>query len=176
MKALDPKVSNSSFSNRKREFNGRQTVSITIKRATINDLETLYEIERECFTIEAFSKQHLAHLLNTSNAISLVALLNNSIVGFIIGLVYRQEKETNSRVYTLDVASKYRRKGIGLRLLDEIERIFIEKGAKVCCLEARKDNMAALELYRRQGYREVKELRDYYNGANGVRLAKRLLV
>jgi ribosomal-protein-alanine acetyltransferase len=149
-------------------------LSITIQRATINDLETLYRIERECFTIEAFSKQHLSYLLENSNAVSLVAQINNAIAGFIIGLIHRHDEEITGRVYTLDVAVKYRRKGVGLKLLDEIERIFVERGAKICYLEARKDNVAALELYRKHGYAEVEELKDYYKGAHGVLLKKKI--
>lgn len=149
-------------------------MSITIQRATINDLETLYEIERECFTMEAFSKQHLSYLLENSNAVSLVAQINNAIAGFIIGLIHRHDEEITGRVYTLDVAVKYRRKGVGLKLLDEIERIFVERGAKICYLEARKDNVAALELYRKHGYAEVKELKNYYKGAHGVLLKKKI--
>ena len=149
-------------------------MSITIQRATISDLETLYQIERECFTIEAFSKQHLTYLLENPNAVSLVAQINNAIAGFIIGLIHRHNEKIIGRVYTLDVAVKYRRKGIGLKLLNEIERIFVERGAKICYLEARKDNVAALELYRKHGYVEVKELKDYYKGAHGVRLKKKI--
>jgi ribosomal-protein-alanine acetyltransferase len=155
-------------------LNGRQTLSIIIQRATINDLETLYQIERECFAIEAFNKQHIAYLLENPNAVSLVAKINNVIVGFIIGLIHRRNEEIIGRIYTLDVAVKYRRKGVGLKLLDEIERIFLEKGAKICYLEVRKDNMAALELYRKHGYIKVKELEHYYNGTHGVRLKKKL--
>ncbi|MBE0512577.1 ribosomal protein S18-alanine N-acetyltransferase [Candidatus Bathyarchaeota archaeon] len=149
-------------------------MSITIQRATINDLETLYRIERECFTLEAFNKQQIAYLLESPNAVSLAAKTNNVIAGFIIGLIHRHDEKTTGRVYTLDVAVKYRRKGIGLKLLDEIERIFVKRGAKICYLEVRKDNMAALELYRKHGYTEVEELKDYYKGAHGVRLEKKL--
>ena len=149
-------------------------MSITIKRATINDLETLYQIERECFTMEAFSKQHIAYLLENPNAVSLVAKINNAIAGFIIGLIHRHDEKIAGRVYTLDVTVKYRRKGVGLKLLDEIERIFAEREAKICRLEVRRDNVAALELYRKNGYVEVEELKDYYEGVHGVRLEKKL--
>ena len=151
-------------------------MSITIQRATINDLETLYQIERECFTTEAFSKQQLTYLLENSNAVSLVAQINNAISGFIIGSVHRHDEEITGRVYTLDVAVKYRRKGVGLKLLDEIERIFVKAGAKICYLEVRKDNLVAVELYRKHGYLEMKELKDYYKGAHGVQLKKKLAV
>jgi len=147
-------------------------LSITIQRATINDLDTLYQIERECFTIEAFSKQYLTHLLENSNAVSLVARTNGAIVGFVIGLIQRRGTKITGRVYTLDVALGYRRKGVGSKLLDEIERIFVEGGAKICYLETRKDNVAGLELYHNHGYVEIKELKDYYRGAHGVRLKK----
>ena len=149
-------------------------MSITIERATINDLETLYQIERECFTIEAFTKQHLTYLLENPKVVSLVAQINNSIAGFIIGLIHRHDEEITGRIYTLDVAVKYRRIGIGLKLLDEIERKFAKRGVTICYLEVRKDNMAALELYRKHGYIEVEELKHYYKGAHGVRLEKKL--
>jgi len=149
-------------------------LSITIQRATINDLETLHQIERECFTIEAFNKQHIAYLLENPNAVSLVAKINNAIAGFIIGLTHHHDKKMTGRVYTLDVAVTYRRKGIGLKLLSQIERIFAKRGVKICYLEVRRDNVAALELYRKHGYAEVEELKDYYKGAHGVRLKKKL--
>lgn len=149
-------------------------MSITIQRATIRDLETLYQIERECFTIEAFSKQQIAYLLENPNAVSLVAQINSEIAGFIIGLTQRIDKMITGYVYTLDVAVKYRRKGVGLRLLDELERIFVKRGAKICYLEARVGNVAARELYRKHGYLEVKKLKKYYRGMHGIRLEKKL--
>ncbi len=149
-------------------------MSITIQQATINNLETFYRIERECFTIEAFSKRHMAYLLENPDAVCLVAKLEDVIAGFVIGVVERHDEKMAGRVYTLDVAIRYRRKGVGLRLLDEVEQNFVERGVKICCLEARKDNVAALELYRKHGYVEVQELKDYYEGAHGIRLKKKL--
>lgn len=149
---------------------------ITVRRATINDLETLCRIERECFTLEAFTKQHLAFLLENPYNIRLAAWKNNEIAGFIIGLIQNFNETRIGRVYTLDVAVKHRRKGIGLKLLNELEQVFIKKGVENCYLEARTDNVAARELYRKYGYTEVKQLKDYYfKGIHGVLLVKKLL-
>jgi len=149
---------------------------ITVRRATINDLETLFEIERECFTLEAFTKQQMAFLLENPHNISLTAWKNNKIAGFIIGLIQNSNETRIGRVYTLDVAVKHRRKGIGLKLLNELEQLFIEKGVKNSYLEARTDNVAARELYDKHGYTEVKQLKDYYSkGVHGILLVKRLL-
>ena len=151
-------------------------MSIIVQSATIADLERVYQIERECFTTEAFSKRYLAYLLKSPDAVSLIAKMENSIVGFIIGLVSCHAEETTGHVYTLDVVAENRRRGVGLRLLEEIEQIFEERGVAICYLEVRKGNVGARELYRKHGYVETKELRGYYNGAHGVRLKKRLQV
>ena len=149
---------------------------ITVKRTTIRDLETLDRIERECFTSEAFTKRHIAFLLENPYSISLAAWENNKIAGFIIGSIQNSNGTQIGHVYTLDVAVEHRRKGIGLKLLSELERVFMEKGVKSYCLEVRIDNLAARKLYHKQGYTEVKQLKDYYSkGINGVLLVKKLL-
>ncbi len=149
-------------------------MSIIIQKATIDDLETLYEIERECFIVEAFSKQHIADLLEDQDSISLVARKNSEIAGFIIGLVHRRNKMIGGHIYTIDVTVKHRRRGVGLKLLENLERIFLERGVKVCYLETRIDNVAARELYQKQGYVEVEKLEHFYRGVHGIRLQKKL--
>jgi ribosomal-protein-alanine N-acetyltransferase len=151
-----------------------ESLSVIIQQATIDDLETLYQIEKESFSIEAFSKKHIAYLLQNPNTVNFIAKMNSEIVGFIIGLIHRQNKMLIGRVYTIDVALKHRRKGVGSKLLNELERIFVKRGVKICYLEARVDNVAALELYRKNGYVEVGKLKKYYRGVHGVRLKKNL--
>ncbi len=142
----------------------------------MKDLETLYQIERECFTIEAFSKEHIALLLKNPNCVGLVAKVNSEIAGFIIGLAHSNILGTKmGHIYTLDVAVKHRRKGIGLKLLEALEKTFSEKGVKTCYLEVRVDNVAARELYDKRGYSQAETLEDYYRkGVHGVRLTKLL--
>ena len=151
------------------------SLSIRIRRATTDDLETLYSIEKECFTVEAFTEKQLAYLLEDPSDISLIAQIDDEIAGFTIGLIYNHDTTRAGHVYTIDVPVKHRRKGIGLRLLGELERRFVEKGTEICYLEARRGNVAALELYRKHGYTEVDVLKDFYSkGVDGVRLMKKL--
>jgi ribosomal protein S18 acetylase RimI-like enzyme len=78
-------------------------------------------------------------------------------------------------IYTIDVATKHRRKGVGIKLLKELEKIFAKRDVQACYLETRLNNVAALKLYKKQGYTEIERLEDYYlEGAHGVRLQKRL--
>ena len=149
-------------------------MSVEIEGASIKHLDRLHEIEMECFEKEAFTKQQIAYLLTDYNSTGLIAELNGEIVGFAIAKIYKDKKSATGHILTIDVSPKHRRKGIGLRLLQEIERIFKDKGVRVCFLEAREDNIAALSLYRKFGYGEVGRLENYYGNAHGVHLRKTL--
>jgi len=147
---------------------------VEIKEASIQHLGKLYEIEIECFQKEAFTKQQIAYLLTDRNSMSLIAKSNGEIAGFVIGKIYRDNKSSTGHILTIDVSPKYRRKGIGLKLLQELERILKKRGVKACFLEAREDNIAALSLYRKHGYKEAEKLKNYYGNTNGVYLKKAL--
>jgi len=149
-------------------------MKLRVKSASVTDLQRLYEIEKECFSSEAFSMEQLAFLLENPSSISLIALADKEIVGFIIGIVREGLKTENvGHVFTLDVAEKYRRKGIALRLLKELEKKFKEKNVKESILEVKLDNEAAKKLYKKFGYKEILCLKDYYGeGVHGLRLRK----
>jgi ribosomal-protein-alanine N-acetyltransferase len=148
---------------------------LKIEQAKLGDLDALHRIERECFTSEAFTRKHIAYLLESPNAVSLVAKANHEIVGFIVGMIENIGRVTVGHVYTVDVASKHRRAGVGLRLLDELEHVFLERGVKTSYLEVRIDNKAARELYRKKGYAELEPLENFYaKGRHGLRMKKEL--
>ena len=148
---------------------------IAIENASLQHLDILWEIEKKCFETEAFTKEQIAQLLRGYNSISLIAKIDNQIVGFVIGAVYREGKALSGHVLTVDVLPEYRRKRIGLTLLQEMENIFRKRDIKTCCLEVREDNIAALELYRKLGYVEVGKLKNYYRNTNGIYLRKILI-
>jgi len=144
----------------------------SIEKASIEHLDRLCEIEMKCFETEAFTKQQIAHLLTDSNSVILVSKVKGEIVGFVIGKTYMDKKPATGQILTIDVSPKHRRKGIGQRLLQEIEKTFKDKGVKLCCLEARENNIVALSLYQKFGYKTVGRLENYYGDAHGIRLRK----
>jgi ribosomal-protein-alanine acetyltransferase len=146
----------------------------TIEDASIRDLDRLYRIETECFEKEAFTKEQIAYLLTDYNSIGLVAKSNGDIIGFIIGKLYVERNSVIGHILSIDISPSYRRKGIAQKLLQEIERIFSEKNAKLCYLEVREDNIAALNLYQKAGYKKIGKLEHYYGNAHGLYLRKTL--
>jgi ribosomal-protein-alanine N-acetyltransferase len=149
-------------------------MAVVIESASIGHLDRLYEIEKECFKDEAFTKNQIAYLLSIYNSISLVAKENGKIVGFVIGTLDFEGDIIVGHVLTLDVCPSHRRKGVGTKLLQELEKIFLNNGAKKCRLEAREDNVAALNLYRKLGYIKVKRIDNYYKVVHGILFEKYL--
>ena len=151
-------------------------MSIIIRQVTDEDLSVLCEIERESFTIEAFTKEQIAYLLKAHNGVSLVAQIDGEIAGFIISSIYQHDERRVGHIYTIDVLTKHRRRRVASKLLGELEKIFKRRGVKACYLEVRTNNVAARELYQKQGYKKVEQLKDYYGkGVHGLQLKKNLL-
>lgn len=149
-------------------------MAVKIEDTSIRLLGKLYEIEKQCFGQEAFTKQQLIYLLTEYNAIGLAARVNSEIAGFAIARVDIGRNTSFGHILTIDIALAYRRKGIAQKLLHEIETIFREKGIKECRLEVREDNVAALDLYQKLGYKKVGKLEKYYGDAHGLYLQKTL--
>lgn len=149
-------------------------MAIKIEGASIRQLDRLYEIERECFNEEAFTKQQIAHLLADYNSVGLMAKEKEEIVGFIIGTIQAEKNSLVGHIITIDVSKSHQRRGLGAGLLQQIEEIFRAKGVNECRLEAREDNVAALNLYQKLGYVKTGRLRNYYGDAHGMHLRKTL--
>ena len=147
-------------------------MDIKIEDLSIQLLDQLCEIEKQCFEQEAFTKQQLAYLVADYSTIGLTALVNGEIVGFAIGRVDIGRNEQFGHIVTVDVTPAYRRKGIAQKLLHKLETILSERGIKECRLEVREDNVAALNLYQRLGYTKVGNHEKYYGDAHGFYLKK----
>ena len=149
-------------------------MEIKIEALSIKFLDKLYEIEKQCFKQEAFTKQQLAYLLTDYNAIGLAARVNGEIAGFAIARVEIGRNAQFVHILTVDITLSYRRKGIAQTMLHEIETLFKARGIEECRLEVREGNVAALSLYQKLGYKKIGRLEKYYGNAHGLYLKKTL--
>lgn len=150
-------------------------MELSIETPTIRDVMHLVRIEKECFGEEAFSKQHVLNLVTSYNSITLVARNREKITGFTVGTIYYERRKLVGHVLTIDVSEGYRRKGIATILLDKIEEMFKEQGVAACRLEVREDNVPAIKLYEKTGYRKIALLENYYGKSNGLHFRKSLV-
>jgi len=145
------------------------------RRATLKDLEDIYQIEHECFTSEAFSREQLEHILRSPSFATFIAVQDGEPIGYITGLIRCSKEESPGHIYTIDVKRTYRREGVGSRLLEALVHFLAENGVDTCYLEVRDDNVAAKQLYLRCGFEPLETLKDYYGfGVDAIRLRKAL--
>ena len=142
-----------------------------IRKAEPKDLPQMVQIESLCFPDDtAFPPGMFAYLIRY--AVAIVACEpEDQILGFIIGY----NSGNAGAVYTLDVHTGYRRRGIGIELLLSLEKRLARMGARAIRLEASLEKPEAIELYRKAGYREREIVRNYYGrGCHAVRMWKTL--
>jgi ribosomal-protein-alanine N-acetyltransferase len=102
----------------------------------------------------------------------LVALHNNSIVGFLIGI---KTTSTIARILMLSVKERNRKQGIGTALLKVFLTEMKEHQIKRLDLEVRTTNHAALEFYKKQGFILRGILPQFYqNGEDAYSMTKEL--
>ena len=102
----------------------------------------------------------------SSNVI--VAVDGARIIGFAIMSYGDQEARLN--LFAVDPG--YRRKGVGTRLIQWLEKTAMIAGNGVVYLEARSGNTAAIRFYESLGYRVTQQIPRYYSGREtAVRMA-----
>lgn len=85
------------------------------------------------------------------------------LAGFVLSRIVLDEAE----ILTIAVAAKFRRQGIGGRLLAAHLASLARRGAKTLFLEVETGNFAALALYAGFGFTQVGERKAYYRKAEG---------
>jgi len=111
---------------------------------------------------ETFSIQRVRGLIANPRVFTSVALAGEHVVGWSAGLMRRHEHGLSGRVYAVAIAPGARRRGIGRMLtLDLLDRMR-DTGACRVYLETRRNNAAAIELYRKLGFVSHRYLANYY--------------
>jgi ribosomal-protein-alanine N-acetyltransferase len=67
-----------------------------------------------------------------------------------------------AQILNLSVVPDARRQGLGRALLRRLVDVAVRSGAEQCFLEVRVSNLAALELYAKEGFGAVGRRHDYY--------------
>jgi ribosomal-protein-alanine N-acetyltransferase len=136
------------------------------------DLDECWRLDQLCFAgSEVYDRETFRYLLSHNRSICYkVVAPTGQMVGFLIGML---ELDGCGHVVAVAVRPEYRRRGLGRRMMEAIERDFINLGVNTIRLEVRTTNRIAQQLYLKLGYEIVQLLPRYYtNGEDGYLMIK----
>jgi ribosomal-protein-alanine N-acetyltransferase len=147
---------------------------IKIERATWRDVRALVQLDRRCFKpIDAYAWYEFLYLCVWPGLIALKAATADQLAGFIAADPRQQEGHTI--IVTIAVDPRYQRRGIGERLLREVETRSVHRVPRLQ-LMVRTSNIPALHLYRKLNYTIVETWSRYYDdGEDAYVMEKNLL-
>ncbi len=151
----------------------RAMPDFAIRNARSEDVEALVRLEAASFRADRVSRESFRRLIGQASAALRVVATNGSIAGY--ALVLFRAHAGVARLYSIAVAEAARGKGMAEALVRDGEKIARRRGCDRLRLEVREDNLPALRLYQRLGYRPFGRHRAYYaDGTDALRLERRL--
>lgn len=127
-----------------------------LRRMELADVPAALEIERVAFSMP-WSQAMFMLELSKASSICLAAVENDTLIGYMICARYAQVWH----VMNVSVDPAYRRIGVATALMAELFRLTASPRTHYT-LEARVSNTAAIEMYRRNGFRAAGVRPGYY--------------
>ena len=143
------------------------SANIEIRRVLENELKSVFEIEKEAFQPMNYPLFVLRQYFDIQPDLFLVAINEqNKIVGYTLGGI--DYGNNLGWVLSLAIRSDNMSSGVGFKLTNELISIFKEKHIDKVKLTVHPENVAALNLYLKLGFKQVDLIQDYY-GDNSLR-------
>lgn len=141
-----------------------------IRPATWRDLNTLRELERVCFPLDAWPLLDLISVLTMPGVIRLKAEVDGEFAGFVAGDL--RGIQNFAWIATIGVFPKFRGLGLGKALLKACELHLAGRVTRLC---VRTDNTVAIQMYETEGYHRVDVWHRYYtDGSDALIMEKDL--
>jgi ribosomal-protein-alanine N-acetyltransferase len=151
------------------------TANVRVRRAEISDLDDLVALEDRTFDSDRMSRDQYRRHLDSDSALVLVASANHrNFLGTAV-LFFRKGSGV-ARLYSIASQPEARGKGVGTALIEACEAAGRQRRCRALRLEVRTDNVVAIALYERLGYRRIGSYARYYqDGADAWRYEKALV-
>ena len=145
-----------------------------IRPLTQANLPEVIRLNLRCFRNgDNYTKHTFEYLLNEPKTLSYrVVTPGDDLAAFAFVMV---NENNAAHLTTIGVAPEHRRRRLGVRLLEHIERALRERAVGTVMLEVRVSNAAARELYHQADYTIVQRIGKYYrNGEDCFLMMKSL--
>ncbi|MBU9674100.1 ribosomal protein S18-alanine N-acetyltransferase [Planococcus sp. CP5-4] len=131
---------------------------VKFRKMTIQDVDAVYEIEKQSFTLAWTKEAFEQEMLKNEFAYYVLAETAEGVIGYCgMWLVMDEAHITNIAISPQQRGNKY-----GKALMKEAMDQAKAQGAKLMTLEARVSNIAALNLYKKLGFQNGGIRKGYY--------------
>ena len=122
-------------------------------------------------TVDNFTYELTKKEFSTNPYLNIITYVEkDKIIGFLLySLIYDRIE-----IEQFEVITKERGKGIGDKLLKYLIEKYQDTDIKNITLEVKEDNIVAINLYEKYGFKKVSTREKYYDGINGLLMEKTL--
>lgn len=120
-------------------------------------IDEVADLEYRSFS-QPWSRDAFGDTLAKDEYIYLVALAEGRVAGYVGAVIALDEGD----ITNIAVDEQYKRAGIGMELMKQMEQLLAKKAVKEIFLEVRESNLAARSLYAKCGYAEVGIRKNFY--------------
>ncbi len=122
-------------------------------------------------TVDNFTYELTKKEFSTNPYLKIITYVEkDKIIGFLLySLIYDRIE-----IEQFEVITKERGKGIGDKLLKYLIEKYQDTDIKNITLEVKEDNIVAINLYEKYGFKKVSTREKYYDGINGLLMEKTL--
>ena len=135
--------------------------NVQVLNMNLADFEQIEPIYNSCFDT-FWTPLNLKSELENENYQSIVAKINNKIVGF-ASIWFSVD---DAHITNIAVHNNYRKQGIASRMLERIINIAKEHNKTSLTLEVNIKNTIAQKLYIKYGFKNLGLRKNYYNGTD----------
>jgi len=143
---------------------------MTVRAWDEKDLDTLAEMERECFS-DPWTRDMLADVLRFPVYHTFLIEEGGQVCGYACSSILFEESE----VLNVAVKTAMRGQGIGKLLMEAMHERAKSLGAEISLLEVRPSNLSAIGLYKKYGYAPYGVRAKYYADGEDAILMKKTL-
>lgn len=151
-------------------FKMSESIPYTIENATLADLNQLRELEKVCFSKDAWPLIELIAALSFPGMVRLKIDIDDRMAAFIGGDPHRSQNL--GWITTVGVRPEYRNLGLATALIDACER---EMKMPRVRLSVRRSNMAAQRLYVDLGYSHIDVWDGYYEDGEDALIMEKVI-
>ncbi len=123
------------------------------------------------FSVDNFTYKLTEKEFSTNPYLKIITYVEkDKIIGFLLySLIYDRIE-----IEQFEVITKERGRGIGDKLLKYLIEKYKDSDIKNITLEVKEDNIIAINLYKKYGFKNVSTREKYYDGINGLLMEKTL--